>query len=79
MQKHSNKSTDELILGIKTILSKNRCSFSSEEQVLLEDCIEKLEALKSEPNVQNKAKDFISILGLISRVFTIVNHLKDFF
>ncbi len=79
MQNHSNKSTDDLIQGIKDILSKSRCSFSSEEQVLLEGCIEKLKALKSEPNVQNKAKDFISILGMISRVFTIVDHFKDLF
>ena len=79
MQNYSTKSTDDLIQGIKDILSKNRCSFSSEEQVLLEGCIEKLKALKSESNVQTKAKDLISILGMISKVFTIVDHLKDLF
>ena len=79
MQDHSQKCTDDLIQGIKGILSKNRCSFSSEEQVLLERCVEKLEALESEPDVQNKAKNFISILGMISKVFTIVDHFKDLF
>lgn len=79
MHKHSKKSTDDLIQGIKGILSKNRCSFSSEEQVLLESCIEKLNALKSEPDVQKRANDFISILGMIARVFTFVDHFKDLF
>lgn len=79
MQKHSKKSTDDLVQGIKGILSKNRCSFSSEEQVLLESCIEKLNALNSEPDVQKKANDVISILGMIARVFTIADHFRDLF
>lgn len=80
MQKNSIKNNDDLIQGIKTILSeKNRCSFTNEEQVLLRDCIKKLEASKAEPDVLAQAKIFISVLEVVMKVFTFIDHVKDLF
>lgn len=80
MQNNSIKNNDDLILGIKTILSeKNRCSFTDEEQVLLRDCIKQLEASKAEPDVLAQAKTFISVLEVILKVFTFIDHVKDLF
>lgn len=79
MQTHSNKSNDDLIQGIKNILSKNRCSFSKKEQVLLKDCVKKLEALKVEPNRQNQEKTILTVLDMLTKVFTLVDNVKDLF
>lgn len=77
MQNSSFKSYDDLILGIKTILSNYRCSFSDEEQVLLNDCINKFEESKIEPDLQKRAQSFIKDLGTLLRIFTIIDHFKD--
>lgn len=80
MKQESFKSLDDLILGIRTILSKNRCSFSVEEQVLLEDCITRLEETKTKPPSDPQTKlDKIQVLTVLMRVFSAAKHLFDLF
>lgn len=79
MQNHSFKNSDDLILGIKVILSKHRCSFSDEEQVLLSDCINMLEQSRSAPDIQSRMLTSVKVLGTIARIFSIYDHLKDLF
>lgn len=80
MRKKSFKSTDDLVQGIRTILSKNRCSFSVEEQVLLEDCITRLEETKDKPSSDPQDKlESLKVLITLMRVFAAAKHLIDFF
>lgn len=79
MQSHSLKNSEDLILGIKIILSKYRCSFSDEEQVLLNDCINMLEQSKSAPDIESRILTSVKVLGTIARIFSIYDHLKDLF
>lgn len=80
MKHQTIKSPDDLILGIKTILSKNRCSFSVEEQVLLEDCITRLEETKSKPPSDPQIElETIQVLTILMRVFYAAKHLMDLF
>lgn len=79
MQKHSLKNNDELIQGIRTILSNDRCSFSDEEQVLLNDCINKLEESRTEPDPHVQKLTFVKVLEILLRIFTFIDHVKDLF
>lgn len=78
MNKKTYKSTDDLILGIKVVLSKNRCSFTVKEQVLLEDCIKRLEAAKC-PSLDESKKQLekIQVVQTIINIFSIVKNLTD--
>ncbi len=79
MQTHNLKNNDDLIQGIKTILSNYRCSFSDEEQVLLNDCINALEKSKSETNPIVMFQDSVKVVETIIRIFSIIDHFKDLF
>ena len=79
MQNHSIKNNDDLILGIKTILSNYRCSFSNEEQVLLNDCINKLEESKSQTDLESRMQASVNVLSTLMRIFSLADHLKDLF
>lgn len=80
MKKTSFKSPDDLILGIRTIMSENRCSFSVEEQALLEDCITRLEEIKTKPPTDPQVKlDKIQVLTILMRVFVTAKHLFSLF
>lgn len=80
MTKKALKSPDDLILGIREILSKNRCSFSVEELVLLEDCIKRLEETKL-PTLDDQRKEtlMLDVLATIFRLFAISKTLFDLF
>lgn len=78
MKNRSFKSDDDLIQGIKIILSNYRCSFSDEEQVLLENCIDKLEKSRAKSD-ENQLQANVKVLGTLLRIFTIIDHLKDLF
>lgn len=45
-KQHNYQHVDSLILGIRAILSENRCSFSDEEKVHLSNAIRYLESSK---------------------------------
>lgn len=80
MKKNTYKSTDDLILGIRVILSKNRCSFTVEEQVLLEDCIKKLESTKCLSLDASKRRiEEVQIVQTIINIFSIVKNLTELF
>ena len=79
MKNQSFKSMDDLIQGIKTIISNYRCSFSDEEQVLLKECISKLEESRAEPDPQNQLQASAKVLGTLLRIFTLIDHFKDLF
>jgi len=79
MQTNSTKNIDDLIQGIRSILSNDRCSFSEDERVLLHDCIEKMEKLGSSHDFQTRSDLFIKVVGILFRVFTLADHLNDLF
>jgi hypothetical protein len=79
MQHQSFKSADDLIQGIQIILSNYRCSFSEEERVLLNDCINRLEQLKSEPDLKSRMQATVNVVSTVIRIFSIIDHLKDLF
>lgn len=79
MHKTNIKNSDELILGIKSILSKYRCSFSDEEKVLLNDCINMLEKSSATSDPTDMALTAVKVISTVLRVFSIYDHLKDLF
>lgn len=79
MQKNSIKSTDELIQGIRVILSKNCCSFSADERVLLNDCISLMEQMGKTRDLQAKADLFTKVAGILVKIFTAADHIKKLF
>ncbi len=75
-EKSNYQYVDDLILGMKTILSEKRCSFSDEEKVLLANAIKYLEDSKKDGEV--KPIDWSIVfrgINLLTRVFS---HFEDF-
>ncbi|TCS84735.1 hypothetical protein EDD80_1184 [Anseongella ginsenosidimutans] len=79
MHLKSFKSIDELIQGISGILSKHRCSFSIEEQVLLETCIRKLEFIKLNEKSPLSMGVGIQVVEILLKIFIAAGHLKNLF
>lgn len=79
MQKQNIKNNDDLIKGIKTILSKYRCSFSEEEKVLLNGCIDQLEKSQAESSNIDDVATVVKVVSTVFRVFSLYDHLKDLF
>jgi hypothetical protein len=69
------KSLGDLETGIKHLLLENRCSFSDEEKVLLNECLLVIQEAKRKQNVDLVVK----IFGILSRLFIASDHLKDIF
>jgi hypothetical protein len=69
------KSLDDLETGIKHLLLENRCSFSDEEVVLLNECLVVIQNAKSKQNVGLAIKVF----EILSRLFIASHHFKDTF
>jgi len=80
MQKaFTQNSTDSLIQGIKTIISVNRYSLSVDDEVLLKDCITKLEEFKklNDENSKPSLELLIKVVELISKFFVAGDAFKD--
>ncbi len=69
------KSLDDLETGIELLLLENRCSFSDEEKVLLNDCISIIQQAKKSRNIDSVVK----IIEILSKLFVASDHLKDLF
>ncbi len=69
------KSLGDLETGIKHLLLENRCSFSDEEKVLLNECLVVIQEAERNQNVGLMVK----ILEILSRLFIASDHLKDIF
>lgn len=79
-KKHNYQHVDGLILGIRTILSENRCSFSDEEKVHLSNAIRYLENSKKESG--NKPIDWSLVfkgIDLLNRVITSFDDFPNIF
>jgi hypothetical protein len=75
-----SKSTDDLIQGIKVVLSKDRCSLTDEEKNLFRECILRLEASKSLESDDSKQKiELMDILMIVVKILGAASELKDFF
>lgn len=74
---------DRLMLGIKSIVSENRSSFSDEEIILLEECIAFLETAQSAENSRSPAVIVIvsSVIKILLRVLLgdDFHKMKNFF
>ena len=79
MKKISKQEFDVLINGIKNILSNDRCSFSEDERVLLNQCILVFERCKIEQNETVKLEYFAQGAGMLLKVFTLYEHIKNLF
>jgi len=62
---------DDLIQGIKGILSKNRCSYSSEEKSLLVDCLLKLQETKDK-KLEISAELILAVVELLATFFELL-------
>ena len=77
------KSLDDLIKGIKQLLSESRCSFSDEDLVLLNDndAVQTLERAKKV--VVESGKPDLSLIAeatkILLRLFTLGGQIKDLF
>ena len=80
MRKNKYQYVDRLILGIKTILSENRCSFSDEEKVHLANAIRYLEDSK-QIGCENPIDWSLIFRGidLLNRVFSNFDNLPNIF
>jgi hypothetical protein len=69
------KSLDDLETGIKHLLLENRCSFSDEEIVLLNECLVVIQNAKSKQNIDL----VVNVFQFLSRLFISTDHFKDIF
>jgi hypothetical protein len=69
------KSLGDLETGVKHLLRENRCSFSDEEKVLLNECLVVIQEAKRNQNLGHVVK----IFEILSRLFIASDHLKDIF
>jgi len=71
----TKESLDALLIGIKQLLREDRCSFSEEEQALLQDCTEVIEVmLAQKPMWKIDLHDITRIVELIVRVLITYHH-----
>jgi hypothetical protein len=75
MMNKNVKSLGDLETGIKHLLMENRCSFSDEEIVLLNECLLVIQKAKSNQNVDLVVKVF----EILSKLFIAGYHFKDLF
>lgn len=73
--KKNVKSLDDLETGIKQLLLEDRCSFSDEEILLLNDCILALQRAKKNIDVGL----IVKVIENLSKLFIAGDHLKDIF
>ena len=73
--KKNIKSLGDLETGIKHLLLENRCSFSDEEKVLLNECLMVIQEAKRNQKIDLVVK----ILGILSRLFNVSDDFTDIF
>lgn len=75
--KNAQNETERLIQGIESFISRNRCSISTEDEVLLNECVAYLkESLKT--NDSSKTKQMISdSLAIIIKIINVASHLTE--
>mgnify|MGYP001612126794 CR=1 FL=1 len=73
------KSLDDLLRGVKHLLLENRCSFSDEEKVLLNDCLGYLQQAKkiSEQTGYPDIGLITRAIEILLKLFLVAEHLKD--
>lgn len=78
---HHQKNLDDLERGVKSVLSQDRCSFSDEEKVLLQECLGYLQQAKkiSEQTGKPDLGLITKAIEIILKLFLIAEHLKDLF
>jgi len=74
--KHNYQYVDSLILGIQTILSEDRCSFSDEEKVHLSNAIRYLENSKNSGD--KKPIDWSLVFRGIDLLNRVMSNFNDF-
>ena len=74
-----DKSFIEFANDLQAMVSKYGCSFKEDERVLVQACITKLEAAEAEQSEQKRKKIFSEVLIALARIFTFIDHLKDWF
>ena len=71
-------SLDSLISGIRTIISKNRSSFTDEEVDLLNACVIRLEEVKKIKADSFFLNTLIEVIEIIAKIFSITNQIDGF-
>lgn len=74
-KKHQN--LDDLIQGIRDVLSENRCSLSDEDKVLLQNCLDELECHKKENS--NPLQTITKVVGLLLTFWKVAKFVNDLF
>jgi hypothetical protein len=81
MKKNFLECTTSLINSINAVISMNRCSFSTENLILLQDCILKLEQIKSDSygSFEDRRETFVEIVVKLDKFFCTGKYLQELF
>ena len=80
MHKKTCKSLGDLVTGIKHLLLEDRCSFSTNEKALLNDCIVALLEFESSDEAgKPNANLIVHVVEVLTRLLVISEHIKDIF
>ena len=81
MRKFSTESLGDLEKGIKQLLLEDRCSFSVDDRVLLNDCLELVKRSKadSQANSHLNVDSLAQIVELLIKLICAGNHFKHLF
>lgn len=77
MKKSINQNLDDLIQGIKSILSENRCSLSDKDKVLLQNCLNELERHKKENS--NPRQTILKVVESLLAFWDVAKFVIDLF
>ena len=81
MNKNLFECTASLIDAINAAISTNRCSFSTEDLVLLQDCILMLKELENDSFgfYEDRCKAFVEVVVKLDRFLCSGKYLQDFY
>lgn len=77
MENKKHQNLDDLIQGIRKVLSENRCSLSDEDKVLLQNCLDELENHKKEDS--NPQQTIAKVIGLLLAFWKAAKFVIDLF
>jgi hypothetical protein len=81
MKSFSKESLDDLEKGIKQLLLEDRCSFTVNDHVLLQTCLELISSIRegSILKLKTSAEVLSKVIELITKLLVAGDHLKNIF
>lgn len=81
MYKDFLEGANSLINAINAIISSDRCSFSAEDLIMLQDCIVRLEQIKSDSygSIEDRRETFVETVAILDKIFCTDKYLQELF